>query len=253
MNISAAVRSVIREVSDLLLPLACAGCGRYGIKLCDECWLQWQIGAMRVEHLVPAFAVGTHLPLWAAAPYTGAVRQSIIGMKDRGRSDVLELVCGAAARLAQRIGPVLADLARAEQQSIGLVSVPARKPAWLGQREIELPAYFGAQLCDQFRQRGIGAARMEVLRHNRFTRDQVGLDRSARLKNRSGSMRLRSFKRAGNIGGQRVLVVDDVATTGATMRESVRELTRAGAVVLGGVVLAVTPPRNPLHRKREKI
>lgn len=246
-----ALRGFGRELGEIVVPLACAGCGNYGTALCDDCWLEWQVGAMRAEHLIPAFGRRSQMPLWAAATYDGAVRQTIVGIKDRGRIDVLNVVSTAAMRLAQRIGPALQDPAVAQRGPVQVVSVPPRKPAWLGQREVELPAHFAHELVAGLGRRGVAAARAAALRQQRWTQDQVGLGRAARLRNRAGSMRVDPA--SPNLEARPVLVVDDIATTGATMREAVRKLTHAGALVLGAAVLAVTPLRTPLSDEEEKI
>jgi len=243
MKVMAQLRGVSRELGDLVLPLTCAGCGDYGVDLCDNCWLQWQAGAMRAEDQVPAFGGQSRLPLWAAATYDGAVRQAIVGIKDRGRGDVLNLISAAALRLAERLGPAVREALSRGHPQLGIVPVPPRTPAWLGRREVELPTYLADRMAQFLRPRAVNCEVAPVLRHHRWTRDQVGLGRAARLQNRSGTMRLRS--RATAVSGKPLLVVDDVATTGATMREAVRELTRTGGVVIGAAVIAVTPLRNP--------
>lgn len=57
---------------------------------------------------------------------------------------------------------------------------------------------------------------------------QVGLPRGEREKNVSGVFAVRPRMR-GRIEGARVLVVDDVLTTGATLNDCARALVRAGA------------------------
>ena len=65
---------------------------------------------------------------------------------------------------------------------------------------------------------------------------QAGLDREARLRNPRGA-----FECDVSLQGQRVIVVDDVMTTGATLGELARTLKRQGASWVGNVVVARTP------------
>ena len=65
---------------------------------------------------------------------------------------------------------------------------------------------------------------------------QAGLDREARLRNPRGV-----FECGASLQGQRVIVVDDVMTTGATLGELARTLKRQGASWVGNLVVARTP------------
>ena len=65
---------------------------------------------------------------------------------------------------------------------------------------------------------------------------QAGLDREARLRNPRGV-----FECDVSLQGQRVIVVDDVMTTGATLGELARTLKRQGASWVGNLVVARTP------------
>lgn len=233
-----------RQTIDLVLPLTCAGCGNYGEKLCDPCWLEWQTGAQRAEEHAAALSSITHLPVWAAVLNEGTVRKALVGIKENGRVDVLNLISGAAMRVAERVGPAL-GAGRKETsrgREILIVPVPARKPGWLSRREVSLPNYFAEKLAQSLYSRGAPARTVAMLRHSSFTRDQVGLGRAQRLANRGGTMRLR--RDAPPLGRVVLLVVDDILTTGSTLREAVRELEFAGGTVVGGAVIAATPRLN---------
>jgi predicted amidophosphoribosyltransferase len=64
-------------------------------------------------------------------------------------------------------------------------------------------------------------------------RDSVGLDTSARERNLAGRVLAR-----GRLPRTEVLVVDDIVTTGATARESVRALRAAGVRVAAVLAIA---------------
>ena len=77
---------------------------------------------------------------------------------------------------------------------------------------------------------------LAVVRKLRDIPAQAGLDREARLRNPRGV-----FECDMSLHGQRVIVVDDVMTTGATLGELARTLKRQGASWVGNVVVARTP------------
>ena len=77
---------------------------------------------------------------------------------------------------------------------------------------------------------------LAVVRKLRDIPAQAGLDREARLRNPRGV-----FECDMSLHGQRVIVVDDVMTTGATLGELARTLKRQGASWVGNLVVARTP------------
>ena len=77
---------------------------------------------------------------------------------------------------------------------------------------------------------------LAVVRKMRDIPAQAGLDREARLRNPRGV-----FECDVSLQGQRVIVVDDVMTTGATLGELARTLKRQGASWVGNLVVARTP------------
>jgi ComF family protein len=75
----------------------------------------------------------------------------------------------------------------------------------------------------------------DALQRIRWTESQITLDRAQRRSNVRGAFRVR---RPGQVAGRRVLLVDDVYTTGATANECARVLRRAGAEEVYVVTLA---------------
>lgn len=77
-----------------------------------------------------------------------------------------------------------------------------------------------------------------ILTHSRAVRDQSGLGAEQRWNNLDGSMVVKGSP----IGLGKVLLVDDLVTTGATLSEAARALRYAGIEVIGAVTAAIAQP-----------
>jgi competence protein ComFC len=102
-----------------------------------------------------------------------------------------------------------------------IVPVPLH-PARQRERGFNQAALLASFLTDQ-----ISAPVKPLLERIRYTTTQTAFDRSERMENLRGAFRLR---RKIDMRGLRVLLVDDVLTTGATLSECARVLKKAGAV-----------------------
>lgn len=76
----------------------------------------------------------------------------------------------------------------------------------------------------------------DTLRFTRRVADQTRLNAAQRRANLHGALAVRADR---SLDGARVLIVDDVLTTGATMREAARALKAVGAAHLLGAVVAL--------------
>lgn len=77
-----------------------------------------------------------------------------------------------------------------------------------------------------------------AVRRQRSTRPQSGLDRQARRRNLAGAFQTRSGRMP-----ERIIVIDDVVTTGTTLDALTQTLLRAGASEVHAWTFARTPPR----------
>ena len=77
----------------------------------------------------------------------------------------------------------------------------------------------------------------DVLKRVKPTAQQVGLSRDERARNVQGTFRVPAEARA-QVGGRRLVLVDDVLTSGATVDACTRALLRAGAVNVDVLVFA---------------
>jgi ComF family protein len=86
-----------------------------------------------------------------------------------------------------------------------------------------------------------------ALKRVKATPQQVGLSQSARAQNVQGAFRVPPDGKA-DVAGRRLILVDDVLTSGATMDACARALLRAGAAQVDALVFArvVSGARNPI-------
>ena len=76
-----------------------------------------------------------------------------------------------------------------------------------------------------------------ALRRVKSTASQVGMTRPQRMDNVQGAFAV-APERAGAVAGRRVLLLDDVLTTGSTLNAAARALERAGAAGVDVLVFA---------------
>lgn len=249
---SHSILSELREVTDLLAPVTCCGCGAFDAQrqlshatpLCRRCRPCLAPRPRRVEQSASAWLARTSAPIWAIASYDQAWREVILNFKNRGRSDGLPLLQQAGEALGAHLAAVLIGQSGDNGQpanSLIVIPAPPRKPSWLTGREVNLPELLANSMADELRENDVDAKASQLLRSRHFVRDQIGMTAQARVENRLDSMRV---TRQTDLSGVRVALVDDVLTTGATMLAAFNAVVRAGATVLGAAVVAATPKRS---------
>ncbi len=208
---------------DLILPLECGGCGAPATRWCDACTADLSVAADQPHVVNPR--IDPQVPVFALGRYAGARRRAILAMKERGRSD---LVAPLACALAVGVHRLLAW----GMLETPLTIVPAPTRRWAARRRGGDPItkVAAAAVAGHPEIRVVRALRMRAL-----ARDSVGLTTSARERNVAGRVLLSGERR--KLLRTEVLVVDDVVTTGATARESVRVLQAAGVRVAAVLAL----------------
>jgi predicted amidophosphoribosyltransferase len=205
-----AVRAALADALSLFFPVECAGCGEPDIALCAACR-----AALHPQPHARTLSCG--LEVHAGLPFDGVPARVVRALKEAGHTG-----------LARSLAPALAAAAGAAHPgSVIAVPVPTSRAAMRrrGYRVVDLIA----------RRAGLRVAPLLV--PSRASADQRALGRDARRQNVAGTMRPR------DAAGRRILVVDDVVTTGATLDEAVRVLRAAGAEVVGAAVVAAVPLR----------
>ena len=155
----------------------------------------------------------------SAGRYEGVLAEAIRGCKYR---NIVKLI----PALSPLLRPVLDALPAAD----AVVPVPLH-PRRLRQRGFNQSLLLAAWVSRSV-ERPLWP---DALRRIRWTESQITLDRAQRRSNVRGAFKVR---RPGQVAGRRVLLVDDVYTTGATANECARVLRRAGAEEVYVVTLA---------------
>ncbi len=225
----------------LLLPPRCLVCG--GVvegagAVCADCWPGITfLGAPHCNACGYPFEFDSGPDALCAAcaakrPSWGRAR-AVIAYDEASRSPVLAFKHGDRIDAAPAFGSWLARAGAALLEGADiLVPVPLHRTRLLSRR------YNQAALLALAagREGGIAVA-PDLLVRTRRTPSQGRLSASARRRNVAGAFALRSG-RADRIDGRRVVLVDDVLTTGATAEACTRTLLGAGAANVDVLTLA---------------
>ncbi|OBI52833.1 ComF family protein [Mycobacterium sp. E796] len=209
---------------DLILPLECGGCGAPSTRWCDACAAELDVRADEPHVVNPR--IEPEAPVFALGRYAGARRAAILALKENGRGDLVGPLARALAVGIHRLltwGMVEAPLT--------IVPAPTRRSAARARGGDPVTRLARAAVAGHPDIAVAPALRMKAL-----ARDSVGLGTSARERNIAGRVVLRGWRARPET--PEVIVVDDVVTTGATARESVRTLRAAGIRVAAVLAIA---------------
>ncbi|WP_372398012.1 ComF family protein [Azospirillum sp. HJ39] len=222
-----------------LLPPRCLSCGE-GVDrqggLCARCWtgLTFIAAPLCACCGLPFEYEAEQGSLCAsclADPPPFARARAVLAYDDGSRPLMLGFKHGDRIHAAKSYGVWLARTGRELLEDADrLAPVPLHRGRLFRRR------YNQAALLAQALSRHCGVPALpDLLQRHRATPTQGGLDRQDRHRNVRGAFRLRPGL---SVAGQRLVLVDDVLTTGATLAECARVLLRAGAARVDVLTLA---------------
>lgn len=222
----------LQAVVDLVYPPACAVCGTSTGRhrgLCPKCWsaLRFierpycEVLGIPFSHdlgpgILSAEAIANPPPfdrLRSAAFHDQTVRTLVHGLKYRDRTDLAPMMAQWMLRASD--GTVAACDA--------ILPVPLHRTRMF-LRKFNQAAELGRHMARQAERPFLPATLLRIRR----TRQQVGLGARAREDNVRGAFAVAEGREA-DVFGKRLVLVDDVYTTGATVAAAARALRRAGA------------------------
>lgn len=218
---------------DLLFPVQCAGCGLAGEWFCSDC-----TGQVRFRHLqyCPVCRKGSDAGrvcagcrgesaltgLWAAASYEDnpGLARAVRNLKYKFAKPLVD-------NLGKILLQALPDFATKCEPMLTFVPLYSRRQRWRGFNQAEILA--------QVVGRQSGLSIQDLLVRQKNTPQQAKLRRVERLRNLAGAFQIADRI---NVQGRIVILVDDVASTCATLDECAQVLKTAGAKEVWGLVLA---------------
>lgn len=195
---------------EIFIPSECLLCGRIEARVCSAC--------EPVLASDPRMVTRHGLYGFAASDYSPQVRSLIRSFKELGE-------CALAPKLAR---PMAALIDCFQNTDLTLTAIPGNRKSSLerGFNQAEL-------LAREIQKLNPTLKLSRLLRKSRDTLDQSKLKPGERALNQQNSM-------VAEVGRLNVVVVDDIITTGATMRAAADALQHAGHHFVGFVTFAET-------------
>ncbi|MCB2202522.1 ComF family protein [bacterium] len=223
-------------VLDWIYPPVCVGCGEPGYRLCDKCFgtIRFIEGHVCERCGLPIGLKRLHCEecdeekppydaMRSLARYEGVIRESIHALK-----------YGDNLSLGEVFTDRLTAIVREEDWSPDLIIPVPLSPARKAQRGYNQSTLLARPVALQLGVRFTP----EVLRRIRNTQSQVELPADKRRENVKGAFNALPEL----VSGKRVLLVDDVTTTGSTIKECALALREVGAAAVYCLTLA-----RPIH------
>jgi len=219
----------ISRLLDVLAPPCCAACDTPGAGVfCAACA---RLALDTEEEELEG------VPLVVAGAYAEPLSTAITRFKYGGRP---ELAAGLASLLVDRV------------EQLGLPGGAVLAPVPLHPRRLASRGYNqAALLAQELARRCHLRCEPRLLRRVRETERQVGKSRTLRLTNAEGAFELRPARRGGSTLPAHVVLVDDVVTTGSTVRACAQALVACRVELVAVVALArALPASSPAPAQR---
>lgn len=207
---------IFPELNTLLFPVRCYGCRELGQPICSKCRKQWN-----PHHYQSQIS---EIKVFSAIPYSLVAKNILLAAKEESLKSADKLMVSALSYSVFQLF---------KNSSVSaLVPIPSQL-ASNRRRSRDFIAELAIEVAKEF-----GVAVLPLLEYQRKVRDQSKLKIAGRRENLAFSMKIKD-KYLGNYSAEKVVILDDLVTTGATIREANRALTKAGFQVQAAATACV--------------
>lgn len=228
-------------ILDILFPKRCVGCKKLDTYFCQDCVsniLQTDLVCPRCEKL----AVGgqTHPickkrfgldGLWSLGIYQGPLRGAIKQLKYKKVQGLTETLVNITLEYWVKYQPFVLDQIK-KDRGVGWAVIPVPLHWWRANSR----GFNQSSLIGQTLSKKLGLAYCDGLKRIRYTKPQVKLKGFDRHQNIRGAFEISTNSELRTTNS--VLLIDDVWTTGSTLRECAYVLKRNGAKKVWAITLA---------------
>jgi ComF family protein len=233
--IQSSSQRIIQQCLDILFPVHCAGCQRTGHVLCPSC-------IAKIQPVPSPFCqlCGTPLSTYGVCKNCQYHHPNLSGQRAVGlyqeplRGCIHGLKYDGNTRLAEPLGLLLAQAYRRYgMQADMLIPVP------LHSERQKQRGFNHASLLAEVCSANLGVPMNDsILLRHRATVAQIDLHPRERYQNVAGAFACASVSASGALYRRRIVIIDDVSTTSATLEACATPLFAAGAKEIWGLVLA---------------
>lgn len=227
-------------ILNLLFPKKCLGCGKFGTYFCQDCIQNIPQNDLVCPNCQRLSIGGTTHPicrkkfgldgLWSLGAYQDPLKKAIQKLKYEFVSSLAQALNDLIIEYWAKYPPYILDLVKKTgPQNWLIVPVPLfiTRQNWRGFNQ--------SALLGQFLSKSTGIRYVEALTRTRPTKSQAKLSSSARRQNIKGAI---SLSKNYELKTKNYIIVDDVWTTGSTLRECAYVLKHAGAKQVWAITLA---------------
>lgn len=220
---------------DLVFPKLCQGCGAEGVYFCITCQAKIEIPGGRCLECDKNSFLGRIHPECQSSRWALSGLLVAAGYEQEGvRNLIWNYKYNAVRDIAEIFATLMIDYL-VKQDLVDYFAGCAVIPVPLHRTRVRLRGFNQAAVIAQKIAERLQLDYLPIIQRTQNSKSQVALEREERFRNVEGIF---SANPVPSLGKKKILLIDDVATTGATLNECAKVLRANNAIEIWGFVVA---------------